>query len=214
MRGLRSMCRGLPIQGDQGGAVMVDIYLVGVGGQGIITASKIIGDAAILAGKGVIMSETHGMAQRGGSVVCTARIGDHASPLITDGNADVILSLELLETERAVCKSSMKTVVISSTERVVPLSVSTQKMRYPRLEEIKKKMEETSAQVFMIDSGEVAKKAGVPMSSNVVMIGALAGTGVTGISREHFEKALEMNIPRRLQENLQAFAMGFDAAKR
>ena len=193
---------------------MVDIYLVGVGGQGIITASKIIGDAAILAGKGVIMSETHGMAQRGGSVVCTARIGDHASPLITDGNADVILSLELLETERAVCKSSMKTVVISSTERVVPLSVSTQKMRYPRLEEIKKKMEETSAQVFMIDSGEVAKKAGVPMSSNVVMIGALAGTGVTGISREHFEKALEMNIPRRLQENLQAFAMGFDAAKR
>ncbi|MBE0518684.1 MAG: indolepyruvate oxidoreductase subunit beta [Thermoplasmata archaeon] len=193
---------------------MVDIYLVGVGGQGIITASKIIGDAAILAGKGVIMSETHGMAQRGGSVVCTARIGDHASPLITDGNADVILSLELLETERAVCKSSKKTVVISSTERVVPLSVSTQKMRYPDLEEVKKKMEETSAHVFMIDSGEIAKKAGVPMSSNVVMIGALAGTGVTGISREHFEKALEMNIPRRLQENLQAFAMGFDAAKR
>ncbi|MBU1158428.1 MAG: indolepyruvate oxidoreductase subunit beta [Candidatus Thermoplasmatota archaeon] len=193
---------------------MVDIYLVGVGGQGIITASKIIGDAAILAGKGVIMSETHGMAQRGGSVVCTARIGDHSSPLITDGNADVILSLELLETERAVCKSSKKTVVISSTERVVPLSVSTQKMRYPGLDEIKKKMEETSARVFMIDSGEVAKKAGVPMSSNVVMIGALVGTGVTGISREHFEKALEMNIPRRLQENLQAFAMGFDAAKR
>ncbi len=193
---------------------MVDIYLVGVGGQGIITASKIIGDAAILAGKGVIMSETHGMAQRGGSVVCTARIGDHASPLITDGDADVILSLELLETERAVCKSSKKTVVISSTERVVPLSVSTQKMRYPELEEIKKKMEETSARVFMIDSGEIAEKAGVPISSNVVMVGALAGTGVTGIPREHFENSVKMNIPRKLEENLQAFAMGFDAAKR
>ena len=71
---------------------MVDIYLVGVGGQGIITASRIIGDAAILSGKNIVMSETHGMAQRGGSVVCTARIGNVHSPLIPDGQADVILS--------------------------------------------------------------------------------------------------------------------------
>ena len=85
---------------------MADVYLVGVGGQGIITASKIIGDAALLAGEKVILSETHGMAQRGGSVVCTARIGDRTGPLIPDMAADVILSLELLETLRAECKAS------------------------------------------------------------------------------------------------------------
>src|SRR4030066_1123786 len=115
---------------------MADIYLVGVGGQGIITASRIIGDAAISAGKNVLLSETHGMAQRGGSVVCTARIGDVYSPLIPDGQADLILSFELLETLRALCKANEDTMVISSTEKIVPLSVSTQKLRYPTLEEI------------------------------------------------------------------------------
>src|SRR5512136_2187312 len=104
---------------------MANIYLVGVGGQGIITASKIIGDAAILSGKEVLLSETHGMAQRGGSVVCTARIGEVSSSLIPDGGADVIVSFELLETLRALIKASERTVVIASTERIVPLSVST-----------------------------------------------------------------------------------------
>src|SRR5512136_733255 len=109
---------------------MANIYLVGVGGQGIITASKIIGDAAILSGKQVLLSETHGMAQRGGSVVCTARIGDVHSPLIPAGMIDVLLSFELLETARAAREVSERTLVISSTERSVPLSVSSQKISY------------------------------------------------------------------------------------
>src|SRR5512136_1279159 len=97
MRRMRGVRPGVPAQGHQGEDVMADIYLVGVGGQGIITASRIIGDAAIFAGVNVLLSETHGMAQRGGSVVCTARIGDVSSPLIPDGQEDVILSFELLE---------------------------------------------------------------------------------------------------------------------
>src|SRR5512137_1184768 len=108
---MRCLLPDMPLQSHQGGKVMVDIYLVGVGGQGIITASKVIGDAAILANVNVLMSETHGMAQRGGSVVCTARIGDVQSPLIPDGQADVILSFELLETMRAACKANKDTIV-------------------------------------------------------------------------------------------------------
>lgn len=193
---------------------MADIYLVGVGGQGIITASKIIGDAAILAGKNVLLSETHGMAQRGGTVICTARIGDVHSPLIPDGHADVILSFELLETLRALCKASKSTVVVSSTERIVPLSVSTQKLKYPAETEVRAQVMRVAKTFTRIDAPKLAADCGVPMSSNVVMVGALAGTGIAGLERTHFEKAIEMNIQRKLAENLQAFSDGFKLTNR
>ena len=190
---------------------MVDIYLVGVGGQGIITASKIIGDAAILGGENILLSETHGMAQRGGSVVCTARIGDVQSPLIPDGGADLILSFELLETLRSLCKANSGTVVVTSTERIVPLSVSTQKLKYPTAEEVKIEVERIAKRFLQIDARKLAEESAVPMSSNIVMVGALAGTGITGLERGHFEKAIEMNISRWVPENLDAFARGFEA---
>jgi indolepyruvate ferredoxin oxidoreductase beta subunit len=193
---------------------MVDIYLVGVGGQGIITASKIIGDAAILAGENVLLSETHGMAQRGGSVVCTARIGDMRSPLIPDGRADMILSFELLEALRALCKASRNTTVVTSTERIVPVSVSTQRLKYPTIEEVKIIAEKVAEKFLSIDASKIAKETGVPMSSNIVMVGALAGTGITGLERRHFEKAIAMNIQRWVPENLNAFAQGFETASR
>ena len=194
--------------------MMADIYLVGVGGQGIITASRVIGDAAILGGENVLLSETHGMAQRGGSVVCTARIGDVQSPLIPDGCADLILSFELLETLRSLCKANRGTVVITSTEKIVPLSVSTQKLKYPTAEEVKIEVERIAKRFFLIDARKLAEEAAVPMSSNIVMVGALAGTGIKGLERRHFEKAIEMNIPRWLPENLDAFARGFEATSR
>ncbi len=207
------MRSGLPVQGYQGGEVTVDIYLVGVGGQGIITASRIIGDTAILAGKKVILSETHGMAQRGGSVVCTARIGDVHSPLIPDGGADIILSLELLETLRALPKASKNTVVVSSAERIVPLSVSTGKLKYPNREEVSEQVRRAAKSFIIVDAPSIAAGLGVPMSSNIVMVGALAGTGITGLARDHFEKAIEMSIPRKLTENRQAFERGYQAAQ-
>ena len=192
---------------------MVDVYLVGVGGQGIITASRIIGDAAILAGKKVLLSETHGMAQRGGTVVCTARIGDVSSPLIPDGQADAIISFELLETLRALNKASAKTIVIASTETIVPLSVSTQKLHYPTLEEVRTETTKVAKRFIPLDAPKLAEDSSVPMSSNVVMIGALAGTGISGIERRDFERAVTMNITRWVPENLDAFAKGFQATK-
>lgn len=191
-----------------------DIYLVGVGGQGIITASRIIGDAAILADKNVILSETHGMAQRGGSVVCTARIGDVHSPLIPDGEADIILSLELLETLRALPKASKDTVVVSSAERIVPLSVSTMKLKYPDREEVSEQVRRVAKSFAIVDAASIAAGSGVPMSSNIVMVGALAGTGITGLAKDHFEKAVEMSIPRKLPENKHAFREGYEAVRR
>lgn len=188
---------------------MPDIYLVGVGGQGIITASRIIGDAALIAGKNVLLSETHGMAQRGGTVVCTARIGDVHSPLIPAGRVDVILSFELLETARAACNASKRTMVISSTERIVPLSVSSQKLRYPSLEEVRTNVMQSAKDFVAIDAVKLAEEEGVKLSTNIVMLGALAGTGMVGLQRDHFEKAIKMNIKSKQKENLAAFGMGF-----
>ena len=191
---------------------MVDVYLAGVGGQGIITASRIIGEAAIDAGLNVLLSETHGMAQRGGSVVCTARIGDVHSPLIPDGRADVVLSFELLETMRALCAASGKTLVISSTDRMIPMSVTTGKLHYPTLDEVAEAARKIAQGFVPIDATKLARDAGSPLSSNVAMIGALAGTGMTGIERRHYEKAVEANIPRKVPENLKAFGAGFEVA--
>lgn len=193
---------------------MVDICLVGVGGQGIITASKVIGEAAMLAGQKVVLSETHGMAQRGGSVVCTARIGDVSGPLISDAGADVILSFELLETLRAICKASEDTLVIASIETWIPMSVSTKKLRYPSIEEVRKRLDSASKRVVFVDSRKMAEEAGAPISSNVVMVGALAGVGITGIDRGHFEEALKQTIPRKIDENLKAFSSGFEEGKK
>jgi indolepyruvate ferredoxin oxidoreductase beta subunit len=192
--------------------VTVDIYLVGVGGQGIITASRIIGEAAILSGAQVLLSETHGMAQRGGAVACTARIGDVAGPLIPDGQADVILSLELLETLRALPKASPRTLVVSSTEKIAPPSTSSRKSHYPTLEEVRVEVSKVVSKFLLIDARRFAEESGAPMSSNVVMVGALAGTGATGIERGLFEKAIERTVPRRIPENLDAFSKGFLAA--
>ena len=193
---------------------MPDIYLVGVGGQGIITASKIIGDAALLAGKNVLLSETHGMAQRGGSVVCTARIGDVHSPLIPAGKVDVILSFELLETARAACNASKRTIVISSTERIVPLSVSSRKLKYPTLEEVRASVMQSAKDFIAVDAMMLAEEEGVKMSTNVVMVGALAGTGITGLQRNHFENAIKTNIQSKQRENLAAFGKGFSETAR
>jgi indolepyruvate ferredoxin oxidoreductase beta subunit len=151
------------------------------------------------------------MAQRGGSVVCTARIGEVRSPLIPAGHVDAILSFELLEAVRSACTASKRTTVITSTERIVPLSASTQKAHYPTLDEARSAVLEAAKEFVAVDAAKLASEAGVPMSSNIVMVGALAGTGITGLKREHFEKAIGVNIPRKLAENLGAFSKGFEA---
>ena len=193
---------------------MADVYLAGVGGQGIITAARIIGDAAINAGLNVLLSETHGMAQRGGSVVCTARIGDVHSPLIPDGQADVILSFELLETMRALCAASKKTVIISSTDKMVPMSVTTGKLHYPTPDEVATAAKKVAGKFLAVDTSKLARDAGTPMASNVVMVGALAGTGITGIDKKHFESAVAANVPRMVEVNLKAFGLGLEASTR
>jgi Pyruvate/2-oxoacid:ferredoxin oxidoreductase gamma subunit len=104
--------------------------------------------------------------------------------------------------------------VLSSTERIVPLSVSTQKLSYPSMGEISESLSPISKKILMIDANKLADQAGVPISSNIVMVGALAGCGASGIGRGHFESAIRSILPRMLEENLDAFSKGFSEGQK
>ena len=103
----------------------VNIVITGVGGQGVITAANILGKAAVNAGVNVFVSEVHGMAQRGGSVNCTVRLGNVTGPLVASGTADVILSTEPVEALRYISYSNKETKIITDTNTVIPFTVST-----------------------------------------------------------------------------------------
>ena len=100
-----------------------DIFIIGVGGQGSLTTSRILGEAALRAGQNVLVGEIHGMAQRGGVVESTVRIGDVYGPTISEGCADVLLGFEPVETVRGLHKASKNTLVIVNTHAIVPATV-------------------------------------------------------------------------------------------
>ena len=187
----------------------MNIMIVGVGGQGTLLASRIIGAAAINLGGDVKLSEVHGMSQRGGSVVTYVRYGDSvASPIIGEGEADVILAFEKLEAYRYLSYLKKGGKYIVNTQQTDPMPVITGAVQYP--ENILDKMEKMGISVTACDALALAKKAGNIKSVNVVLIGVMAKH--TNISKEEWEKAIEETVPAKFLEiNLKAFRLGYDA---
>ncbi len=193
----------------------MNLEIVGVGGQGILLASKVLGRAALDKGLDVWMSEVHGMAQRGGVVVTTVKIGEKVySPLIGDGDADVILGFEPVETYRAMKKASEKTWIVTNTAPIVPFTVSSGKQEYPKLEHVFDSIQKVSDKVVKIDAKELAEEAGAAIAQNIVMLGALTATGVIPFSKEEMQKSIRNSVPERFVDvNLKAFELGFESAK-
>ena len=187
----------------------MNIMIVGVGGQGTLLASRIIGAAAINLGGDVKLSEVHGMSQRGGSVVTYVRYGDSvASPIIGEGEADVILAFEKLEAYRYLSYLKKGGKYIVNTQQTDPMPVITGAVEYP--ENILDKMEKMGISVTACDALALAKEAGNIKSVNVVLIGVMAKH--TNISKEEWEKAIEETVPAKfLEVNLKAFRLGYDA---
>jgi indolepyruvate ferredoxin oxidoreductase beta subunit len=187
------------------------IFFTGVGGQGTLLATRLVGEAALEQNLPVLMSEIHGMAQRGGVVESSVVLGSSASPTIADGEADVVIAFEPLEAARALPKCNSKTLVITATAPVLPFSVTIGQSAYPTNDTLYKMVEGQVARLLKVDSGDLAKSAGAKRSANVIMIGVLAGTGVLPISKESFEYALRKLLRRSLLEpNLRAFETGFN----
>ena len=189
------------------------IVFVGVGGQGNLLSSQALGEAAMLAGMPVNVSEVHGMAQRGGVVESAVVMGGALSSIVSDGEADVLMSFEPSETLRALAKCSPASTVITNIVPLVPFTVAIGKGAYPdikaSLELIRKKVK----RLIALNANALAEEAGSAMAVNIVMLGALAQSGTLPLTRDHFLAALKKTIKKKLLDvNLKAFDLGFEAA--
>ena len=181
-----------------------DLVIVGVGGQGTLLASKILGRMALDAGLNVKVSEVHGMSQRGGSVITHVRVGDAAyAPLVTPGEADYLLAFEALEAARAKAYLKPDGVLIANTQEIAPMPVVTGAVPYPA-----DPLSAFSAQrVEAVDALALAKAAGNQKVVNLVLLGMLSGH--LEFTRDAWEKAIALCVPRKLLPvNLRAFELG------
>jgi indolepyruvate ferredoxin oxidoreductase beta subunit len=188
------------------------VHLTGVGGQGTLLATTVLAEAAIRAGYHAVASEVHGMAQRGGVVESTVMIGDIKSPIISDGEADVLLGFEPVETYRAMRKCSADSVVVSNTVPVTPFSVAIGMGSYPDVEKLFGFIRGQVKKLITLNAQALAEEAGTTLSTNIVMIGALANSGALPIAKEAFEEIIRTKTKTRFVEtNLRAFELGFSA---
>jgi len=188
----------------------VRIFFTGVGGQGTLLATRMLGEAALAEGLPVTMSEIHGMAQRGGVVESSVVIGKVFSPTIPDGEADILMAFEPLEALRAIPKCHAASLIIASTAPIVPFTVAVGQSTYPEVAELEQAIKEKVSNLLWLDAVELARKAGSERASNTVLVGVLAGTGRLPIARSSWEEALQKTLPSRLVEiNRQAFEAGY-----
>ncbi|MDE5967365.1 MAG: indolepyruvate oxidoreductase subunit beta [Lachnospiraceae bacterium] len=184
-----------------------NIMIVGVGGQGSLLASKMLGHLLLTRGYDVKVSEVHGMSQRGGSVVTYVRFGDKVySPVIDKGEADVIISFELLEAARYIPYLKKNGRIIVSDQQIDPMPVITGAARYP--ENLIDKMEQAGAQVDAMDAMSLALEAGSAKAVNIVLMGRVSRY-FEEIPEEAWIQALEECVPPKfLEMNKKAFALG------
>jgi len=183
-----------------------NILIVGVGGQGTLLTSRILAQVAVDLGYDVKVSEIHGMAQRGGSVVSQVRYGEKIySPIISKGDADIILAFEKLEAARWLDYLKPDGMIIINDDRVDPLPVMSGKLKYP--DDIDQRIAQMVEKTMVVDASSMAIECGNVKAANVVLVGILAAA--MGLPEAEVEKAIEAMVPpKALEINLKAFKQG------
>lgn len=183
-----------------------NIMIVGVGGQGTLLASKLLGKLLLGKGYDVKVSEVHGMSQRGGSVVTYVRYGEKVySPVIDKGEADVIISFEMLEAARWVEYLKPDGVIITNTQQVNPMPVITGSQSYP--ENLVEKLKALDIKLEAFDALSLAEEAGSSKAVNIVLMGRLSK--FFDFTEEEWLSAIEQSVPQKfLEMNKKAFALG------
>ncbi len=184
-----------------------NIMIVGVGGQGSLLASKMLGHVVMQAGYDVKVSEVHGMSQRGGSVVTYVKYSDQKvwSPVINEGEADIIISFELLEATRWVSFLKKDGTLVVNDQQIAPMPVIMGTAQYP--EDVAGKLRGLGVNLKLFDALHLAEKAGNAKATNVVLMGAVANA--MDFPEEMWQKALEECVPPKfLDLNRKAFALG------
>jgi len=192
-----------------------NVLITGVGGQGVILMSELLGKAAVKDGLKVRGSETLGMAVRGGSVASTIRIGSEVyGPLIPTGKCNLLIGMEPAEALRNIAYLSPSSLVILNLRKVVPFTVLQGKSKYPSLDEILKKLNMMSRQVIRLDAAQLAEEAGNPISANIVMLGASFGTEQIPVKLETLKAVIQGHFPAKLAPvNIKAFDLGYQACQ-
>jgi len=193
--------------------VKQSVVIAGVGGQGVLTAANILAKAALKEGHNVIASELHGMAQRGGDVECTVRIGTVFSPIVADETADAIIAFEPLEALRNLKKVKRDGVVITDINPIIPPLISIGLGSYEPLESIFDTIA-SHCRLIKIDADELARKAGSILTKNVVMLGAFHALHVMPLREESIIAVIKETIKEKYVDmNMNAFAMGKEAVQ-
>jgi indolepyruvate ferredoxin oxidoreductase beta subunit len=190
------------------------LVFIGVGGQGNLLASRLVGEAAMSMGIPAVVSEIHGMAQRGGIVESAVLLGEVTSPIVSSAEADVLIGFEPLETLRAMGKCNKDTVVITNTHPLPPFTVSVGQGTYPQVEQSLGLIKKKAKRVVALDGDAIAKEVGNPLALNMVMLGALIGSGTIPIGAEDMKKVLSTSTKKAfLESNLKAFDLGMEKAQ-
>lgn len=194
-----------------------NVLLVGVGGMGILTASHLIANAAIVEDKNVIMSEIHGLAQRGGVVYTMVRIGNVSSPLIKEGTVDTMIALEATECLRYLNTLSTNGTILVNENIVVPPIITASKGELIPLSKIKEELQLTSKKVAFIPGLKIANELGNSIVQNVVLLGAFFSSPNTPLEEESGKKAITNRFKsmseKVLDLNLEAFTEGVERGK-
>jgi len=189
-----------------------NLIITGVGGQGNVLSSQLIGQALVGKGFFVTIGETYGASQRGGSVMSHIRISSkkQLSPLIPRGKADIVIGLEPVEALRVLTVyGNSQTVVISNTRPIYPVDVTSGNEKYPEGEEIQEALKGLSRKVYYVPATEKAIEMGSPILGNMIMMGALLELNLLPLSPAEFRETLGRNFKEaRLETNLRALEEG------
>ena len=190
------------------------ILFTGVGGQGTLLASRLLGHAAMKAGLDVRVSEVHGMAQRGGVVESTVMLGGLKSPIISKGQADILIGFEPLETLRALERCSKKSVVITNKNPIIPITVKLGQFEYPDMDGWFDFMKDNFRRFCVLDADALAKEAGTSKAVNVVLLGALIALEEIPIDRDMVLETIKREVKAKFVEpNIKAFELGYENAR-
>ena len=188
------------------------VHFAGVGGQGTQTASRILGEAAMRSGVPALVSALHGMAQRGGAVTNQVILGAARSPVVDRGEADVLLGFEPIEAARSAPMARPGALVIASTSRIVPFSLTAAGGTYPELDALLAPLREIAGRFLAIDAAGLASRAGDLRAVGPVVLGALAASSVLPFDPAALRAALsDLSSDSRRAVNLAAYDLGAGA---
>jgi indolepyruvate ferredoxin oxidoreductase beta subunit len=194
----------------------INIIICGVGGQGVVLMSELLGAAAVRGNVKVKGSEVLGMAQRGGSVFSNLRLGgDAIAPMTPEGRCDVLIAVEPSEALRNIQYLAKNSVVVLNTTTVLPYTVYLGKSGYPTRDEIIDKLREITDRIITLDASGLARQAGSLQAANVIMLGALFGTGLMPIKPEIAKEVILSRFKAKVGEiNIKAFDLGYEYVKK